>query len=108
MLLAWVTRPLTLRVIAIGRCGYRKWYPGWRRCRNGLSSFWDAWPPEAAQRIARRTVQIACGSRGRNGISAPAACRPETVRASKAQAAHRRSPDLRLALSAVPSVREAA
>jgi hypothetical protein len=19
-------------------CGYRKWYPGWRRCRDGLSS----------------------------------------------------------------------
>src|SRR5215831_2767691 len=38
----------------------------------------------------------------RDRISPPAACRPEAVRASKAQAAHRRSPDLRLALSAVP------
>src|SRR5262249_55053184 len=57
---------------------------------------------EAAQRIACRTVQIACGSRGRNSISPPAACRPEAVGASEAQAAHCRSPDLRLALSAVP------
>jgi putative phosphoribosyl transferase len=24
------------------RCGYRKSYPGWRRCRDGLSSLWDA------------------------------------------------------------------
>ena len=23
-------------------CGYRKSYPGWRRCRDGLSSLWDA------------------------------------------------------------------
>src|SRR5262249_9158537 len=59
-------------------------------------------PLEAAQRIARRTVQIACGSRGRNRISPPAACRPEAVGASEAQAAPCRSPDLRLALSAVP------
>src|SRR5215471_12718445 len=22
-------------------CGYRKSYPGWRRCRDGLSSLWD-------------------------------------------------------------------
>src|SRR5215469_16396174 len=54
------------------------------------------------RRIARRTVQIACGSRGRNSISAPAACRPEAVGASEAEAAHCRSPNLRLALSAVP------
>src|SRR5215467_13969462 len=46
----------------------------------------NALPLEAAQRIARRTVQIACGSRGRNGISPPAACRAEAVRASKAPA----------------------
>ena len=26
----------------IGSCGYRKSYPGWRRCRDGLSSPWDA------------------------------------------------------------------
>src|SRR5712671_3124106 len=51
--------------------------------------------------IARRSVQIACGSRSRDGISPPAACCPETVGASEAQAAHCRSPDLRLALSAV-------
>src|SRR5262249_18378226 len=55
-----------------------------------------------ARRIARRTVQIACGSRGRNSISPPAACRPEAVGASEAQAAPCRSPNLRLALSAVP------
>jgi len=22
-------------------CGYRKSHPGWRRCRDGLSSLWD-------------------------------------------------------------------
>jgi hypothetical protein len=53
----------------------------------------------SAQRIARRTVQIACGSRSRDGISPPAACCPAAVRAGEAQAAHCRSPDLRLALS---------
>src|SRR5215468_11266868 len=37
-----------------------------------------------------------------NSISPPAACRPEAVGASEAQAAHCRSPNLRLALSAVP------
>jgi len=26
----------------VATCGYRKSYPGWRRCRDGLSSFWDA------------------------------------------------------------------
>src|SRR5438874_7904772 len=52
--------------------------------------------------MARRTLQIACGSRSRDGISPPAACCPEAVRAGEAQAAHCRSPDLRLALSAVP------
>src|SRR5215471_15247577 len=57
---------------------------------------------EAARRSARRTVQIACGSRSRDGISSPAACRPAAIRAGAAQAAHGRSLDLRLALSAVP------
>jgi len=28
-------------LILLGR-GYRKSYPGWRRCRDGLSSLWDA------------------------------------------------------------------
>src|SRR5205814_4833692 len=32
---------------------------------------------EAARRIARRSVQIACGSRSRDGISPPAASRSE-------------------------------
>src|SRR5215831_11461750 len=94
--------PVVVKDLGFGGCGYRKSYPGWRRCRDGLSSLRDARPLEAAQRIARRTVQIACGSRGRNGISPPAACRPEAVGASEAQAAPCRSPDLRLALSAVP------
>src|SRR5215472_4571610 len=74
----------------VASCGDRKSYPGWRGCRDGLSSLCDARPLEAAQRIARRTVQIACGSRGRNGISPPAACRPEAVRAGKAQVERRR------------------
>jgi hypothetical protein len=42
--------------------------------------------------------QIACGSRSRDGISPPAGSCPEAVRASEAQAAYCRSPDLRLAL----------
>src|SRR5438874_392216 len=62
----------------------------------------DDRPLEAARRIARRTVQIACGSRSRDGISPPAATCPEAIRAGEAQAAHCRSRDLRLALSAVP------
>src|SRR5277367_6933969 len=64
-------------------CGYRKSHPGWRRCRDGLSSLQDDRPLEAARRIARRSVQIACGSRSRDGISAPAASCPEAVRASE-------------------------
>jgi hypothetical protein len=40
--------------------------------------------------------QIACGSRSRDGISPPAASCLAAVGASKAQAAHCRSPDLRL------------
>src|SRR6516164_4231985 len=83
-------------------CGYRKSHPGWRRCRDGLSSLWDDRPREAARRIARRSVQIACGSRSRDGISPASACCLEAVGASEAQAARCRSPDLRLALSAVP------
>src|SRR5712671_5445810 len=62
----------------------------------------DDRPLEAARRIARRTVQIACGSRSRDGISPPAACCPEAVVAGEAQAAHCRSLDLRVALSAFP------
>ena len=68
----------------------------------GYSHRRDDRPFEAARRVARRTVEIACGSRSRDGISPPAACRPEAVGASKAQAAPCRSPDLRLALSALP------
>ena len=84
-------------------CGYRKSHPGWRRCRDGLSSLWDDRPLEAARRIARRSVQIACGSRSRDGISPPAACCAAAIRAGEAQAALCRSLDLRLAVSAVPS-----
>src|SRR5215831_10209604 len=83
-------------------CGYQKSHPGWRRCRDGLSLLRNDRPLEATRRIARRTVQIACGSGGRDGISPPAAYCLAAVGASKAQAAHGRSPDLRLALSAVP------
>src|SRR5690348_16683959 len=68
----------------------------------GYSHRRDDRPLEAARRIARRTVQIACGSRSRDGISPPAACCPAAVGASEAQAAQCRSPDLRVALSAVP------
>src|SRR5438477_629065 len=75
---------------------------GWRRGRDGLSSLRDDRPLEAAGRIARRTVQIACAARSRDGISPPAACYPAAVRSGEAQAAHCRSLDLRLALSAVP------
>src|SRR5215471_15312585 len=82
------------------------WLPkissGWRRCRDGLSSLRDDRPLEAARRIARRTIQIACGSRSGDGISLPAACRPAAVRTGEAPAAHCRSLDLCLALSAVP------
>src|SRR5215472_9479430 len=82
------------------------WLPkissGWRRCRDGLSSVRDDRPLEAARRIARRTIQIACGSRSGDGISPPAACCPAAVRTGEAPAAHCRSLDLRLALSAVP------
>jgi len=41
-------RPLGERVrffaqVTSGTCGYRKSYPGWRRCRDDrLSSLWDA------------------------------------------------------------------
>ena len=59
-------------------------------------------PPDAARRIARRGVQIGCGSRSRDGISPPAACCAAAIRAGEAQAALCRSLDLRLALSAVP------
>ena len=52
--------------------------------------------------------QIACGSRGRNGISTPAACRPEAVRASKAQAAHADRLIFVWLYRLCPSVREAA
>src|SRR3954465_8183022 len=89
------------RLLAKG-CGYRKSHPGWRTCRDELSLLRDDRPLEAARRIARRTVQIARGSRSRDGISLPAACCPAAVRAGEAQAAHGRSLDLRLALSAVP------
>src|SRR6516162_5091170 len=83
-------------------CGYRKSHPGWRSCRDGLSSFRDDRPLEAARRIARRSVQIACGSRSRDGISPASACCLEAVGASEAQAGRCRSRDLRLTLSAVP------
>src|SRR5689334_3800254 len=53
------------------RLGLPKSHPGWRRCRDGLSSLRDDRPVEAARRIAPRTVQIACGSRSRVGISPP-------------------------------------
>src|SRR5499427_2855637 len=93
-------------VILSRGCATEVWLPkissGWRRCRDGLSSVRDDRPLEAARRIARRTIQIACGSRSGDGISPPAACCPEAVGASEAQAAHCRSPNLRLALSAVP------
>src|SRR5262249_46324473 len=68
----------------------------------GYSHRRDDRPLDAARWVARRTVEIACGSRSRDGISPPAACCPEAVGAGEAQAAHCRSPDLRLALSAVP------
>src|SRR5215470_9336644 len=68
----------------------------------GYSHRRDDRPLEAARRVARRTVEIACGSRSRDGISPPAACCPEAVGAGEAQAAHCRSPNLCLALSAVP------
>jgi len=31
-----------LDMVQLPPCGYRKSYPGWRRCRDGLSSLWDA------------------------------------------------------------------
>src|SRR5438132_10179086 len=97
-----LARPDVRGLLFVHGCGYRKSHPGWRRCRDGLSSLRDDRLLEAARRIAPRTVQIACGSRSRVGISPPAACCPEAVRAGEAQAVHCRSLDLRLALSAVP------
>src|SRR5215472_7548990 len=61
-----------------------------------------------SDQVSANTVEIAYGSRSRDGISPPAACCPEAVGAGEAQAAHCRSPNLCLALSAVPSLLEAA
>src|SRR6516164_2045702 len=57
----------------------------------GYSHRRDDRPPETARRIARRSVQIACGSRSRDGISPPAACCAAAIRAGEAQAALCRS-----------------
>src|SRR6516165_5036204 len=82
-------------------CGYRESHPAGAAAAMDYSHRRYDRPPEAARRIARRSVQIACGSRSRDGISPPAACCAAAIRAGEAQAAHCRSLDLRLALSAV-------
>ena len=87
---------------AVRPCGYRKSHPTRHKCMNGLPLGQDDRLLEATGRIVRRTIQIACRSRGRDGISSPATARLEAIRAGEAHAAECRSPDFRLALSAVP------
>ena len=72
------------------RCPYRKSHPGWRRSSDGLPSRRDARSLEAARRIPRRIVPIACGPRSRDGIPPPAAACVEAVCASQAPVAYNR------------------
>ena len=46
----------------------------------GYCHRWDDRPLEAARRIARRSVQVACGSGSRDRISPPAACCPAAIK----------------------------
>ena len=58
--------------------------------------------------FARRSVQIACGSRSRDGISPPAACCAAAIRAGEAQAALCRSLVFVWLYRLLPSLLEAA
>jgi hypothetical protein len=44
-------------------CPYRKSHPGWHRCRDRVPSRRDDRYLEAARRLARRIIHIACGPR---------------------------------------------
>src|SRR5215472_12270937 len=83
----------------IPTCGYRKSHPAGADAVMGYSRFGMI---DLLKLLGGLLVGLFRSRAARDGISPPAACCPAAVRTGEAPAAHCRSLDLRLALSAVP------
>ena len=80
-------------------CGYRKSHPAGADAVMGYSRFGMI---DLLKLLGGLLVGLFRSRAARDGISPPAACCPAAVRTGEAPAAHYRSLDLRLDLSAVP------